>query len=355
MRLGSIRRWSSVSGMRSIITVACATTLQIAVCSILRAQETCGNGFKVLVAAQDQTGASIQRALVVIDEKTVLSVGADGRYLASCVHQATHKLKVSANSFADQEANFPVSRNLDLKIMLHLGTVETTVNVGEENAAMIESSVTSTGPTQTISGKQLETLADDPDDLLRELQWLSAAGGGAPASATSAVDGFEGNETGAKLPPKSSIASIKIDPDLSNSEYRNPPLSGSRIEVTTKAGQKAFHGTIFMTNSSPWMNARDPFSTANLSLGKQRYGFDLAGPLHGRTSDFLLSLERRDISDNAVVNAIALDSAGTQTPVLQTVTAPQHLWNGLTKTSWQIGSKNVRFRQACVISPNRNW
>ena len=125
-------------------------------------------------------------------------------------------------------------------------------------------------------GMRYKTLADDPDDLLRELQQLGASSGGSPANTLITVNGFQG---ASKLPPKSSIAYIEVDPDLYSAEYPYPPYSGGRVNIFTKAGEKAFHGTLFATNGSPWENARDPFSPGKAPLGKQRYGFELTRPI----------------------------------------------------------------------------
>ena len=206
------------------------------------------------------------------------------------------------------------------------------------NAAEVTAPDTqATGASQTLSGKQLQSLADDPDDLQRELQQLGAASGGSPANTTIAVDGFQDTS---KLPPKSSIAYIKVNPDMYSAEYREPPFNGGRVEVYTKPGQSAFHGALFTTNSSSWMNARDPFSTSRGSLGKQRYGFELTGPLR-KGADFALDLEHRSIDNVGVVNAATLDRAGHTVSTLADVPTPQRLWVGQARVDWQLGAKNT--------------
>ena len=191
------------------------------------------------------------------------------------------------------------------RLVLKLEDVETQVDVsGGEGVARDASAA---GPTQTISGDRLQSLADDPDDLKRELQQLAAAGGGSPSSTTISVDGFQGSSA---LPPKSSIAYIEVNPDKFSAQYREPPFDGARVEVYTKPGQKTYHGALFATNGSPWENARDPFSVSSAPIGKQRYGFELTGPVRKTGSDFALTLEHRSIDNYAVVNAITVDSAG---------------------------------------------
>ena len=194
------------------------------------------------------------------------------------------------------------------------------------------------GATATISGKRLESLADDPDDLLRELQQLGAASGGNPSNTTIAVNGFQGSS---KLPPKSSIAYIKVNPDLFSAEYREPPFGGGRVEVYTKPGQTAFHGALFATNGSPWENARDPFSTSKASIGKQRYGFEFNGPIRKQGSDFAVTLEHRSIDNFGVVNAVTLDANGSPVSTVANVATPQRLWVGEARVDWQLGAKNT--------------
>jgi hypothetical protein len=167
---------------------------------------------------------------------------------------------------------------------------------------------------------------------------MAAASGGNPGNTTISVDGFQDSST---LPPKSSIAYIKVNPDLFSAEYREPPFDGGRVEVYTKPGQKVYHGALFATNGSSWMNARDPFSASKAPLGKQRYGFELTGPITHKGSDFTLNLEHRSIDNYGVVNAITLDSAGNQVNTVANVATPQRLWVGLARIDWQLGPKNT--------------
>jgi hypothetical protein len=289
----------------------------------------------------DTTAALIPGAHLDLDGGRLTQTSAsDGSFRFPCLARGAHKLVVSAPDFASRILSISTPRAA-LTLVLQPATVDTNVDVTANDSAAAAQSVTTSGPSQTLAGKQLDSLADDPDDLLRELQQLAAAAGGSPSSATVAVDGFDNGEGTGHLPPKSSIAYIKVNPDLFSAEYRNPPFGGGRIEVYTKPGQSTFHGALFATNSSGFMNARDPFSTAPASLGKQRYGFELTGPVRKVGSDFFMSLEHRSIANDAVVNAVSVDAAGTETPVLQTAPAAQHRWIGNAKLDWQLGPKNT--------------
>jgi hypothetical protein len=299
---------------------------------------TCTNGTQLSGTVRDTTQALIPGATLRLEGISTTS-GSDGRFHFACVPAGKHQFTISMPGFSTSTIDLTTPHPAALNLTLAPAEVQTQVDVAAEAAST--PNPTAAGPTQTISGERLQTLADDPDDLMRELQQLASAAGGSPSSATIAMDGFEPGEGGAHLPPKSSIAYIKVNPDLFSSEYRNPPFGGGRIEIYTKPGAPTFHGALFATNSSSWMNARDPFSNAPSSIGKQRYGFELSGPIFKHGSDFSTSLEHRYVNNFTVVNAITVNAAGTQSPILQTVPTPQNLWSGLLRTDWQLAPKDT--------------
>ncbi|MGI4755325.1 MAG: TonB-dependent receptor domain-containing protein [Janthinobacterium lividum] len=299
--------------------------------------EACTNGAPLSGIARDATGATVAEAAVTLDDGTETHTSANGRFAFKCVSAGAHKLHVAAESFAALDVDVPATRKAgDLAIVLRPESVAQTVDV--EASATRGVDATETGVSRVLQGDDLKALADDPDDLLRELQQLSAGAGGNPADARITVDGFQG---ASRLPPKSSIAYIKVNPDLFSAEYQEPPYTGGRIEVYTKPGQPRIHGALFLTYGGSALNASDPFSISKGKIGKRRYGFDLSGPVRRQGSDFALNLEHRSIDSVSAVNAVTLDSAGNTVPLLQTVQTPESLWNGSARLAWQLGPKNT--------------
>jgi len=192
--------------------------------------------------------------------------------------------------------------------------------------------------TTALSTADVQRLPDDPDDLLRQLQVLASSSGGDPSSAIVTVDGFQ---NGSALPPKSSIAAVRVNPDLFSSEYQWPPFSGGVIEIVTKPGAPPVHGALFFTDSDGIFNATDPFSVTATPAGKRRYGFELSGPVIPRKSGFSFALEKRDIDEFSIVNATTLDGSETPAPFQQTVSAPQRLWNASGRGDWQVTPKDT--------------
>jgi hypothetical protein len=302
------------------------------------AQEAACTGAPLTGLVRDSTLALVPGAAITLDGHTTTASGPDGRFRFACVPNGPHELTTKVEGFSTLSLKLSTPHSKDLDLRLQAGTE---VSITVESDTNDDAQGIGPGSTHgvTLEAKQLQTLADDPDDLLQELQQLAAAtGGGNPANTTISVDGFQGSSS---LPPKSSIAYIEVNPDQFSAEYREPPYGGGRVNVYTKPGQSTFHGALYATNSSSFLNAQNPFSTSKGAIGRQRYTAELSGPITKKGSDFALSLEHRTINNEAVVNAFTLDTTGNQTPLLQNVPLPQYLWLGTARVDWQLGPKNT--------------
>ncbi|MBN9614115.1 MAG: hypothetical protein BGO25_03570 [Acidobacteriales bacterium 59-55] len=301
-------------------------------------QQPCTSGLRVQGTISDQTGAAIPSARIQA-AGTTATTNAVGHYELPCV--GIHAIiTAQANGFAKGIARIPShsigSARIDIR--LAVASVQTDVQVSGDT------DTDNGGATTNLDSKAVQGLADDPDDFLRQLQVLATEAGGDPNQSVIMVDGFQNPSA---LPPKSSIASIQINPDLFSAKYRTPSFFGGVIELTTKPGAGAFHGAVFFTDSDGIFNATDPFSVTATPAGRQRYGFELSGPILSKKSSFALALEKRDIDEFNVVNAVTLDANnglgpdGNGVPSQQTVSAPQRLWIASGRGDWQVTPSNV--------------
>jgi len=308
------------------------TVLAAVIAPLAQAQQTCANGIRVEGAITDPTGAVIPGAQVksASGERTTTDI--TGRYMLPCVRSGSTTLAVEAEGFAPGtiHASAPLGQSAHVNLQLTVAGVQTEVQVGDDATAMDADHGVGT---QTLNSADVQLLADDPDDFLRELQALAARGGGIPGAATITVDGFQ---NGSALPPKGSIASIRVNPDMFSPEYERAPYLGGRVEIFTKPGAASFHGAVFLTDSDGSFNATDPFSLTATPAGKRRYGFELSGPIVPNKGDFALALEKRDIDEFNVVNAVTLGSNNSGAPLQQTVSAPQRLWIASARSGWQL-------------------
>jgi hypothetical protein len=192
--------------------------------------------------------------------------------------------------------------------------------------------------TQVLKERDIQALPDDPDQLNEQLQQLAASAGGTPGQATVTVDGFL---TGGRLPPKSAIMQVRINPDLYSAEYDTPPYQGGRIEIFTKAGAEAFHGSGFFNFNDSILNARNAFAPERAPTRTRRYGLQLGGPILVKRSGFLVDFEKREIDESATVSAITLDKNFQPSPVMANISTPQHLIIGSARADWQWNAANT--------------
>ena len=331
----------------SFFSGACCRILPILHCAALFAivfgplaalseQQQCIGGARIEGVVRDPSGATLAGAQVQADGEHTTTDGA-GSFVFACVPPGASTVTVRADGFAQELAPVQMSASTTTHVDLKLTIASTQTDI-QVSAETTSADTDSGSGTDTLSADAVQKLPDDPDDLLQQLQLLAAVGGGATTSATVVVDGFQ---NGSALPPKSAIAAVRVNPDPMAPEYQRPNEEGGRIEITTKPGADKYHGAVFSSDSDSIFNATDPFSVAATPAGKRRFGFELGGPIRAQKSGFALALERRDINEFNVVNAIALDTNLNPVALHQTVAAPQQRWIGSGRADWQLTQKEM--------------
>ena len=300
------------------------------------AERPCAEGTAIASGqVLDVTGAAVVDAFVTITgQAATLHTDGQGRFSTACLAIGSYSAKVEAPSFEPAVTQLRVGPGArSINFHLQPQTVQSEVTAVAEGGVGSEDIAGS----RTLETSDIAQLADDPDEFSRQLQVLAAAAGGAPGQATVTVDGFQ---NGGQIPPKSSIAFIRVNPDLFSAEYARPPYQGGRVEIYTKPGQSNLHGALFTTQSFQDVNAKDPFSPSRAPIGKQRYGAELSGPIVKNRSDFALAIEHREIDRFAVVDAVTLDNNGNPQNVSANVAAPQSLWEASARFGLMITPKN---------------
>jgi hypothetical protein len=307
-------------------------------------QQSCLNGISIEGTVTDPSGAAIIGAHIRTPGGEEVISGTTGAFYFACVVGSSMSLQVEANGFAPTTLTAAAQAGSTARVSARLSIAAVTADVQVDANATAALDMSSGAGTTTLNEDDIRQLPDDPDDLLQQLQLLASTGGGAATSANVVVDGFQ---NGSALPPKSSIASIRVNPDPISPEYEKPDSEGGRIEITTKPGASSLHGALFLTDSDGSFNATDPFSVAATPAGRRRYGFELSGPILAKKSGFALALEKRDIDEFNVVNALQLGpngdlgTEGNGVPLLETVPAAQRLWIASARTDIQWGPKDL--------------
>ncbi len=149
-----------------------------------------------------------------------------------------------------------------LNLQLAMTTVETNVQVNADSTAMDSGSGVGT---RTLNAAEIQATSRRPR---RSPPTASAPGIKRRRRSQCNYPCCRRLSKRERLPPKSSIASIRVNPDAFSPEYAWPSSQGGRIEITTKPGADIFHGAVFLTWSDGHFNATDPFSVT-LNPGKQ--------------------------------------------------------------------------------------
>ena len=306
--------------------------------SVRAVAQQCDGSMRIVGVVTDPSGAVVPGAQVHASTGESATTDELGRFTFACVAPGAVTVHAQADGFtaAAATASAQTGGTAHVTLRMDLAEVNTQVSVRSDAATSLDND--RGAGTTTLTVNDIQQLPDDPDDLLQQLQLLASSGGGNRTAATVVVNGFQ---NGSAMPPKSSIASIRVNPDPIAPEYERDNSSGGRIEITTKPGTDRLHGALFFTDSDSSFNATDPYSVTATPADKHRYGFELGGPLVAKKRGFALALEKRDINEFNIVNALTLDSNLNQVSEQATIPAPQRLWIGSAQTDWQLTDKDI--------------
>jgi hypothetical protein len=293
----------------------------------------------------DPSGAVIPGATVLLTTPSgdALDTPAnkDGIYEFRGLVPGTYILKAVAPGFAlftKEGIVIAAGQTQRIDIPLKIEVTEEKVNVSGSSTQLDVNPAANAGAI-VLTGKDLEALSDDPDELASELQALAGPSAG-PNGGQIYIDGF----TAGQLPPKSSIREIRINQNPFSAEFDK--LGYGRIEILTKPGTDQFHGQLFATGNTAGFNSRSPFQ--KLPPGTPFPGYDstqfnasVSGPISKKAS-FFFNIERRDINSLSIVDTPFVDPT-----TFQIVQFNESVGNSTTRTNlgprldWQLSPGNT--------------
>ena len=207
----------------------------------------------------DELGATIVGATVTITdvagvEKTAITNG-EGAYTIAGLAPGKYTVKAAAPGFAisdEVSVDLGAGQRETLDVTLKVTIEEQKVTIAAEPPLSTES--TSNANQTLITGKDLDALPDDPDELAAALQALAGPSVG-PNGGQIFVDGFSGG----RLPPKESIREIRINQNPFAAENDQP---SGRIDILTRPGTDKLRGSMFLNFQDESLNSRNPFARA---------------------------------------------------------------------------------------------
>jgi hypothetical protein len=249
----------------------------------------------------DPSGAVIpQASLTVTSTAGVSRTGtsdAAGQFTISGLVPGQYTVTVQAagfSTFTSPPVGIAPGQTKQLNVSLSIEMAQQQVQVTADTPGV------SVDPDSNVSavvltGKDLDALSDDPDELSNELTALAGPAAG-PSGGQIYIDGF----TGGQLPPKSAIRAIIINQNPFSAQYDTPGYG--RVEILTKPGTDKLHGQIFVNGSASAFNTANPFVVNEPPYHTLQYDGNVSGAL-GKKASFFIDFDRRNIQNNSIVNA----------------------------------------------------
>lgn len=287
----------------------------------------------------DETGAVIPGTTVTVTSGGVTrsaTAGNNGTYTFTglpsgeyIVHAGIPGMELATAPTVTIDAGAVATLNLQLRVV----AAKQEVTVQENAGPSVSTDPANNAGALVLRDVDLQALPDDPDDLQADLEALAGPSAG-PSGPQMFIDGF----TGGRLPPKESIREIRINQNPFSAEYDR--LGFGRIEILTKPGTDKYRGQGFFNISDTRFNARNPFGPSEKApFQSKQFGGNFSGPLSKHAS-FFLDFERRQIDDDAIITASALDADLNPLLIHEFLATPQRRTTVSPRVDYQLSPNN---------------
>ncbi len=353
---------------------------------------------------RDQVGAGIDDAVVTImntdrGAARTVTTDDDGGYRAPLLEPGTYDLRVDARGFQSlilRSVILTVGQVDVLDFTLRVREVNEAVTIGA-SPNLLESERTQ--QSATIEREQIAslpnlsrnftsyifTLPGIADVAAARVQQTRVAptpnsgfsvGGGNGRGNYVSIDGGENDSGVGSLRIRNlsveAIREFQVNTNAYSAEYGFS--AGSAINVVTRSGANAFHGSGYLFYRSEKTAARDPLNTTGRKVPERRVmpGFTFDGPVVRNRAFFFTSFEalKYDVTRfrSYTSNADLLRPTGAQSVYLQTLTngpnatdatrrIAAQLQRALTTTSYPTTMKLLQNSEGQFVAPSRtyNW
>lgn len=185
-----------------------------------------------------------------------------------------------------------------------------------------------------LRGPDLDVLPDDPDALSAAVSAMAGPSAG-PSGGQIFIDGF----TGGRMPPKESIREVRVNQNPFNAE--NSGIGFGNIEIFTKPGADKLRGSTFFNFNDESLNSRNPFAPSRAPFQVRYFGGSLSGPITKGKSSFFIDFQKREIDDNAIINATILNSNLIPGPFNLALITPQRFFSFSPRFDYQLNQGNT--------------
>ncbi|HEV2710662.1 MAG TPA: carboxypeptidase regulatory-like domain-containing protein [Edaphobacter sp.] len=351
-----------------------------AVLSMANAQQTVNNA-SLSGRVTDPSGAVIANAQVTATQSATsisrtTSTSKDGRFRFPYLSLGTYSIRVRQQGFAeaDRSITLTVGANFDLQIPLALAGTQTSVNVSSQ-PAILETNRSEVA--NTISPEEIQNLSllgrnfldlallvpgvSPTNTASTQLFAETSAVPGQGISIGSqrnfsnsfVVDGLSTNDDAAGLTGTfyglDVVREFQVVTSGGQAEFGR--ALGGYINMVTKSGTNALHGSLYGYLRNQRLNANNALSQSKLPITQAQYGASLAGPILRNRTFYFANFERKQLNQDGLItiapaNVAAinshLQSIGYQGPQITTglYSNPVHTNNFFAKIDHHVNDRD---------------
>jgi hypothetical protein len=271
---------------RVALFLASCVALSLLLCTAAASQTAAGGSgpATLTVRVADAHDSVVVAAVVKLrsEDGRAWTTQTDGRGLATFTGLApgAYALDAEAAGFEPLAANRVTVKagNNALTVLLDVATVREELTV-KQSAREAMTDPRGRAFTNVLTEEQIAQLPDDPEEFEAAIREMAGPG------AIIRVNGFAGG----KLPPKSQIREIRFRLNPYAPENHESGLIG--VDIYTKPGASAWHGTLNFGFRDESLAARNAFATRRGPEQYRRLGLTLDGPVVAKRTSLFLSAE----------------------------------------------------------------
>ena len=274
----------------------------------------------------DPVGALVPSAYVTLlsgsQQMATAISDTQGIFRFTKIEPGPYTLAVESRGFRTEQRAISVQPGQTLRIAISLK-----IEVQRQQVAVTGETLDS-GPEHNrgavvIRSSDLDALSPDPQQL--RLQILAMAG--ADSGAKLFVDGF----TATRLPPKSAIREIRINENPFSAQF--DATGSGRVEILTKPGTDALHGSLTLLGDDSSLNSRNPFVEEQPPYSSFYSEGDVSGPV-AKTSSWFLTGDQQTVGAQSFIHAITSTTGPVYTA---TIDSPQTSVDAGPRIDFQLG------------------
>ncbi len=231
---------------------------------------------------KDPSGALISKAQVQLIKngkiQSASQTNQKGEARFTKLISGPYQVHIEAPGFTAHDVDVELTGVSRKEVTLEIDVIKVDVEVAED-AQVRATNPNAASFSNVMTADQIAQLPDDPDEFENAINQLAGPG------AQIRVNGFRGG----KLPPKSQIREIRFR--LNPYAPENHDAGFGLVDVITKPGVNAWHGSFNFGFRDEALNGRQVFAPFRGPEQQRRFGLSLDGPIWKDHTSLFLNVE----------------------------------------------------------------